>query len=359
MNPKQISDMATGINALMNESIEVIGDTFFFDKSGFDDRLDDYVDLLGDESNSISSICNKLEITFDIFKVEVCVVATFMPVCLKFIDSEIKIDIQKQKQLDAVGHIRDKFGELSIELLCEHLYVDVKTANSIVERENLTIDGLPSFENYVESDFLADIDTQKKVINWFNQHPYAKPIDAAKALDIPINQRVLRSGIRTLIDNGHKIPCITDMSPLHIEKQKADIIEFKMKNPYATPVSIAKTFNVDPKLVRNAIDEVSEQWRQEKRRSHEFHFKRILDELTEIKDGAMRRFNNSDKSSSKWLEVALIGVEKEVKMLGLNAPTELNIQQDVNVHSKEEKDAVIEAYFATDDFSGEMKKIDE
>jgi len=359
MNQKQISDTVIGINALMNDNIEVIGDTGFFDKPGFDNRIDDYIDLLADEANTISFICNELEIGFDIFKVEACVVASFMPVCLKFIDSEVKIDIQKQKQLDAIGHINEKYDGLTIELICEHLYVDVQTAKSIVESENIPLEGRPSFENYKEADFLSDIGTQKKFISWFNLHPYSKPIDAAKSLNIPIHHRVLRSGIRTLIDHGYKIPCITDLSPIHIEKQKADIVKYKMENPYATPANIAKEFNITAKIVRSALEEVAEQWRQEKRRSHEFHFKRTLDEIQKIKKGALDRFEMSDRSSSRWLEIMLMGVEKEVKMLGLNAPLEMNVQQDINVHSKEEKDAIVEAYFATEDFSGEMKKINE
>jgi hypothetical protein len=61
----------------------------------------------------------------------------------------------------------------------------------------------------------------------------------------------------------------------------------------------------------------------------------------------MDRFQASPSSSSRWLEIKQMGVEKKIKMLGLNAPAEYRIAQNISVESKEDKDAIIEAFLAT------------
>jgi len=65
----------------------------------------------------------------------------------------------------------------------------------------------------------------------------------------------------------------------------------------------------------------------------------------------MDRFYASPQSSSRWLEIRQMGIEKKIRMLGLNAPSEIMINQNVNVQSKEEKDAIVDAYFATEEIA--------
>ena len=323
----------------------------FFDREGFESRLPTYKQLLTDTKNNISGICADLDISFETFQIESNIVATLIPIKFKFIPGSIKAGMQKQKQTNAVLYLKKQHKELTTELICENLAVDEKVAKSLAYNLNVPV----KKKNYNHADFLTDLRLQKKITKWYNAHPYASLRSAKEALDLPMTTTVLKNGIKSMIDAGHKIPCMTETDPLQMEKQKKSIIEYKTQNPYATPAHIGVVFGVSPKLVTKVIEETALQWKQDKIKSYEFHFRQTAEEIRKVKEECMKRFVENPKSSSRWAEIILMGIEKETRMLGLNAPAELHVQNDVNIQSKEEKDAVLDAYFATE----EVRQIEE
>ena len=255
--------------------------------------------------------------------------------------------------------MRDNLEVLTIDAICEKLQMDDLVAKRIVDVSNIELEPLKEGEKITFIEFMTNLDIQQKTIKFFHENPYCDIKVAIKELGLKISPIVLKNSLSSLIDNGHKIPCLTSNDPMAMAKFAAEIIDYKQKNPYATPGHLSKKFGLSEDRVIFIIEQAAEQWKKEKLRSYEFYFKSVLEELDDLSSLCYERFHASPKSSSRWLEIAQNNTEKKIKLLGLNAPTELNIRQHVTTETKEEKDAIIEAFLATDmiDVSPKQKSL--
>jgi len=323
-----------------------------FDSEGLKSRLHLYEEHASNHELTLKELATAVGASFEEFQIEIHIVSCIRPgaVCLKFLSSYVKSDFQRQKELLAVSWMKSKGLPLSQDLICEKLAVDYQTAKMIVSQVDLdagkkfTATGPAMFFK----DFMVDQSNQMKVIKFFNENQYASLSSAIKALDLNISVSTLRNCIGVMIDNGYRIPCMTISDPMLIEAQHLDIIKFKQQNPYATDTFIGKALGISPGIVQTSIDRAAKEFKIEKIRSYEFYVREMQERLDKVCYESMSRHEASDKSSSKWLEIYQMGLEKQIKLLGLNAPTEIYINQKVEIESKEDRDKVIAAFFAAD-----------
>lgn len=349
MKQNKILSILCGIKELTQDDEITTADDAVFDIDGFRSRKKEYEECLSDASLSIFEICERIEVDYELFHIEAMAMSTIMPVCLKFVDSTIKASLGRQKQISALKELQQKYGTLTTEIVSESLYVDMATAKSLADSAKFDIVDANSYERYTKKDFLEDLDLQEKYANWFRLHPHEGASKARKAVGINIPYNTLVSGLHHLIDEGQILPCSLGMSPFDVEALRKSIVAHKIENPYATAGDIAKHFDVSVKVVQTAIEDATDQMRREKKNNYEIYFKRTLDRIEDVEKKCLERFDGSPKSSSRWLELVLMGVEKKIRMLGLNPPAELNINQTINLQTKEERDAIVEAYYSTDE----------
>ena len=318
------------------------------DTEAFQLRVSQYKEFLSDNKYTTREICEALKITEDIFIKEVHLMACLYPgsVLFKFVSPIIKSSFQKQKQIDAILYLQETEEELTINIICEKLAVDDRVAQQIINMNKLPAVKNNASLTFIE--FINDIGLHGKLIKYFQMNPYDDVKNAIKELKIKISPVILKNGLEALIDRGYKIPCIAHQDAMQIEQLYMDIVEYKQKNPYATPKLLGRKFGLSENQIIMVIEQTAEEWKKEKIRSYEFYFKGVLEELDEISSFCYDRFHATPNSSSRWLEIAQNNTEKKIKLLGLNAPTEINIQQRVQIETKEEKDAIIEAFMATD-----------
>ena len=324
-----------------------------FDNNGFMARQAFYKEHLKSEKITSYELSQKLKIPVDQFMEEVHLFAMLNPgyVHFSFIFPYLKTAISKQKKINALMWMRDNAEHLTIEHICERLEISEREARKFIKSNQDRLATLPvkSLQHqYYYFDVINNHELQQKVIQYFNTNPYVQLEKCIKDLNLTIGEDALRNGLEHLINDGYKIPCFVSSDPIAEEKKAMEVIAYKEKNMYATPKAIAKKFGLKEGQVDNILHRACEEYRTEKIRSFEMYFKKVLTDIDEIGDLCLERFHASPQSSSRWLEIMQMGLEKKIRMLGLNAPSEIRIQQNVKIQSKEEKDAMIEAYFATE-----------
>jgi len=325
-----------------------------FDRIGFEQRSAEYKTLLRDRKMTTLFISEKLNIPIALCEFEIHLYIMLNPgrVLLKFLSIYFKASFREQKNIDALQWMKENIENLTLDYICDRLNVSEKVAHEFVREHKMKVKPKKSIEiigEYVFKDMVEDGELKKKIIQYYNTHPYTPVKKAIKDMGIKIREHVFSNGLEEMVNMGMKIPCLMNNDPIAHEKLRRDVIQFKEKNMYATPKILAAEFGITEKQVIGILYNASEEYRQEKIRSYELYFKRTLEELDEVGDLCMNRFLASPQSSSRWLEIRQMGIEKKIRMLGLNAPTEVLLNQNVNVKSKEEKDAIVDAYFATEE----------
>jgi len=129
------------------------------------------------------------------------------------------------------------------------------------------------------------------------------------------------------------------------EARRKAIATYLIRHPHASYDEIGKKFKISTLTVSEDIRALSAQLHVQQSEAYELHRHRISTEIDKIKKASMKRFNASPKSSSRFLEIYLSAVEKETKLHGLNAPERKQVQIDSTVQTKEDRDAVMEAYY--------------
>jgi len=328
-------------------------DEIDFDKKGFDQRWPTYELISSENKLTIFEAAKKIGIEYDDFLMEIHLYAALNPgkVSIRYLSGFFRSGLTKQKEIDAVCYMKENNKSLSIDYICDRLNVSEQIGKDIVKQHKIDINISPTqkkkaYVTYIE--IVNNHSLQRPIIKYFNENPKASFKQCIKDLKLNTSESALRNSIENLIERGYKIPCKLYGDPMLEEKEMADIVAYKEKNPYATPHMVARKFDTTETKIITILDAAAEQYRIEKVRSYEFYFKRVLDEIDEVGDLCMERFEASPNTSSRWLEIRQMGLEKKIKMLGLNAPAELHVKQDVNVTSKEERDAILDAFLATD-----------
>ena len=323
-----------------------------FDEKGFKERLPEYEKVTHKNNLTIFQASQKFNMQYNEFLNELHVYMAMNPgkVSIRYLSGYFRSAITKQKEIDAICWMKDHNPELSVDYICERLNIAESHATKIIQQHALDIKIPPNRKKELRityTDIIEKEDVQQPIIKFYNQYPNSSLKDCIKHLKINATELALKNGLEYLIEKGYKIPCKIFCDPMLDEKEMALIVAHKEKNPYDTPLIIARKFDTTEQKVIAILEIAAEQYRVEKIRSYEFIFKNVLEEIDEIGNLCMDRFQASPSSSSRWLEIKQMGVEKKIKMLGLNAPAEYRIAQNISVESKEDKDAIIEAFLAT------------
>ena len=323
-----------------------------FDIKSFEKRVPEYKLYLSTEKYSLKLLMDLFKLDEDTMIAEIHLMTCIFPgsVCLKYVSSFIKRSFEKQKQTLALSYMEKHYKHLSVELICEKLRVSEKQAYDIVSKQNLpaphtngTKTAKISFKAFLENQTYVH-----QVVKWYNTHPFGDPEDAISDLKLPVTKVVLKNALNALMDSGYNIPVFRGEDSLYLEMVSKEIVDYKVKYPHVTNKHLEKKFGVSPNVINAIIERTCQEWKHEKLKSYEFYFRNVIFELNDISNMCIERFKASPNSSSRWLELAQNNIDKKVKLLGLNAPLELNVQQNVRVEDKREKDAIIEAFLATD-----------
>ena len=323
-----------------------------FDMAGFNSRWDLYKQITKENKLNVYDAAEKNKIDYDLFLLEVQLYASLNPgkVSVRYLSSYFKFALEKQKEIDAICWLKENYTDLSVDYICERLEISEKEALRIVKQHKFEVN-MPANQkqnmrlSYI--DIINNESIQKPIIKFFNENPEASIGMCIKATKLNLTEAALRNALGKLIESGYKIPCKIYSDPVVEEKEMAEIVAYKEKNLYAAPRYIAKEFNTTEHRVLGILNSTAEQYREEKVRSYELYFKAMLDEIDEVGRFCIERFMASPNSSSRWLEIKQMGLEKKIRMLGLNAPAELRVQQDIQVHTKEDRDAIVTAYMET------------
>lgn len=339
-------DFITNFSGKANKSIN-------FNQDEFSLRCKQYEQITKANKLSIFDAAKLVGIEYSEFITEIHIYAALNPgkVSIKYLTGYFRSGLSKQKEIDAVCWMKENNEKLTLDYLCERLNIIENQALAICKRHQLELQEDPERkkkEPIMYIDIVQNESIQKPIIKYFNENPYASAEKCIKHIGLNISKTALRNAMEYLIDKGYKIPFMVIYDPMTEEKNMADVVAYKELNPYATSRLMAPMFNTTPDRIDSMLATAAETYRIEKMRSYEFYFKHVLDEIDEIGMLCIERFMASPNSSSRWLEIKQMGLEKKIKMLGLNAPAELKIMQNIQIESKEDRDAILDAFLATE-----------
>jgi hypothetical protein len=202
---------------------------------------------------------------------------------------------------------------------------------------------------------MEEMRTELSIREFFAKYPYAAVIEAAKTLKI--SNKDVRRVINKIESTGEKIKYSNTLRTLDFESLKARILEIKKANPSIADRDLSYELEAPLTDIRRAIQEVARVWQLENSESYGFQTMKSIDSFELIKKLALERFNASPSSSSRWLEVAGAMEKEIVEILGIKAPARVDIRQTMEHSSKEQRDAAIDAYIATEVLDADFTQI--
>ena len=173
------------------------------------------------------------------------------------------------------------------------------------------------------------------------RYPNIETKDVAKHFDV--TEIEMSSYLRTLEVNSVFLPT-KFKKQIEKDKFKDKIIQIKEKNPFITVKEISVMLEAPKLKVTNAIHEICTEWKEQRADSFEIYLKYVLKELKNIKDESWKRFRATERPSSRWLEINIMAVDREMKLLGLGNTSKIEISSIEQKVSKQERDAVMEAW---------------
>ena len=204
---------------------------------------------------------------------------------------------------------------------------------------------------------LRELDVARKVVirKTFEENPTFPRKDLIPLLEeegFPgVKPTQITRYVRELKGEGVLIKEKQASSPRFIVESRRRAVALLMKdNPYMTQASIARKLKTSTTNINDDVKAITTRMRREQAEGYEIYREKTLQEIAAIKQRCLDRYDgNIKKASSRWLEVWLQAVEKEAKLLGLNAPERKIIDTEITVQSKEERDAVIDAYIVSEE----------
>ncbi len=188
---------------------------------------------------------------------------------------------------------------------------------------------------------------------FFAIYPYSTIIEAAKVLRL--SEKEIRVVIEELIRCGEVVRFNNVPKPIEYEEKKLEIVELKLKNPGLTDKEISLELGLSVNQVRQSLQDTVRIWQIEKAIKYDFYFNKTIDELEIIKAEAIEKAKNS--TSSRWMELRLVAIEKTINMLGLKSPEKIEINKNITI-TKKQRDSVLEAYLATDAIEAEFSHVE-
>jgi DNA-binding Lrp family transcriptional regulator len=136
---------------------------------------------------------------------------------------------------------------------------------------------------------------------------------------------------------------VTGKNLIESEITRNEILRLFREDPNISQEAIAATLGISISTVVKHIATMREKLHDERMQAYDIYLSNQLAELHEIKKECRRRLEGCKNaaSGSRWLEMQLKAMEKEARLLGLNAP-ERSIVANVRV-TKEQRDAAVKA----------------
>ena len=129
--------------------------------------------------------------------------------------------------------------------------------------------------------------------------------------------------------------------------RRKEVLRIFREKPYVRAADIAKTLDVQTKVISRDIRELTEELKKENPEVWYMHRERMLLDLNKMMKACKKKFDlcRGATSGSRWIEEWTKLFEKEAKILGVYA-AEKTVHAHVNVAdviSKEQRDASIRA----------------
>lgn len=196
---------------------------------------------------------------------------------------------------------------------------------------------------------------ENRIREFFDLYPYSTITEAAKALRM--GNKEIRVIIEDLTRYGEVIKYNNSPRPLEYEKKKLDVVNLKKNDPTLSEKEISETLGISIHQVRQAMADTIRLWQMEKVQAYEFYSHKTMTELEEVKRLTIERHKAANNSSSRWMEIYLQAIEKQINMLGLKAPERVDINKNVTV-TKEHRDQIVNAFMATETIDVDFEKIE-
>jgi DNA-binding MarR family transcriptional regulator len=132
----------------------------------------------------------------------------------------------------------------------------------------------------------------------------------------------------------------------HAERRKK-IMDAMREHPGLSQLELAEIIGVDRSTISRDMRVIADELRIQTSEDFMIHRDRVLREVQANKDECMRRLSlcKNPHQGSRWMDEWNKLVEKEIRMLGLNAPEKLMLAIK-DEFSKEERDAAVNAALA-------------
>lgn len=144
---------------------------------------------------------------------------------------------------------------------------------------------------------------------------------------------------------GRQIPGKRKFNTMQRRKELARLLK---DNPGLTQREASSLLGVTRETIQNDIKVMTEEMQLQSREHFMMHRDRILRELQGAKIECMDRLNrlSAAHQGSRWMQEWQMLLEKEIRMLGLNAPEKLLIGKGEEIIDKRSRDAAYKAAIA-------------
>ncbi len=199
------------------------------------------------------------------------------------------------------------------------------------------------------------MELNNNIRDFFTLFPYSTVKEAARA--IKKSTQEIRIAAETLRNNGEDIKFNNTPVIMEREQISREIIKVKTEEPALTIHEISRKLGISISEVNLAIKNMIYTWKSEKADNYDFYLHRTSSSIDLIEDEAWKQHNNGGaRPSSRWLEIALMAIEKRIAIHGLKAPEKIDITNR-DARSKQERDNIIDVAFEADVLDIDTSKI--
>ncbi len=251
--------------------------------------------------------------------------------------AEEKTTVAIQKNLEAGM----PYEEIKIKLDLDAQPHGESSVPAIIRSKDLQIEELRNINN---------------VKAFFAQHPYASVAEAAKTLNL--KNKDIRKIINQAEAEGETIKYSNVLRTIEYETLKKQIIQLKMEDPMISDNELAYQLEAPLVTIKKAIQEAVQMMKIENAQNFAFMAHQSAKSFKLVEDEAYKRHKATKNSSSEWLKIMVSARQAIVDLYGLKEPEKIDILHQLQGSSKEERDAMVEAWYATDALDIDFKQIE-
>lgn len=260
-----------------------------------------------------------------------------------FANTKIAEELFLQKKQIAIRFLSD--ANMSAHDIADRFGVNV--AEIEVAQKNLPV-------LREQNALVKQYELENRIRTHFSIHPYSTVKESAKVLGLKPQE--LLSILEEMRMNGENIRFNNVPARLEKEEIRHRVIELKTQEPAITNAEISIRLGIPVSEAKKAVSNTIKVLQTERADAYFFLLNKTSDELETIKSEALKRHSAGNGTSSRWLEIMLIAIEKQIAIHGLKAPERLDVRQEIRV-SKQERDKIIDAAVASDAVDIDFSKI--